>query len=50
MPPKKVLQPEAKRKKLRQKTYSFVVATAVLARLATVKRPLAKRVKSTISI
>ena len=41
MPPKKVLEPEASRT-LRQKTYSFVVATAVLASWATVERPLTK--------
>ena len=32
VPPRKVLEPEARRRTLRQKTYSFVVVTAVLAR------------------
>ena len=39
--PRKVLEPEARRRTLQQKTYSFVAATAVLARSATVDRPLA---------
>ena len=30
-PPRKVLEPEARRRTLRQKLYSFVVATAILA-------------------
>ena len=32
VPPRKVLEPEARRRTLQKKTYSFVVATAILAR------------------
>ena len=31
MPPRKILEPEARRRTLQQKTYSFLVATAILA-------------------
>ena len=41
VPPRKVLESEARRRALQQKTYSSVVTTAILARWATVERPLA---------
>ena len=41
VPPRKILEPEARSRTLRRKTYSFVFATAVISRWATVERPVA---------
>ena len=45
VPPWRVLELATRRRTPRQKPYSFVVATAVLAGWATVERPLAWRVE-----